>query len=393
MLLLQIFLISESPYKFILVTKLTKTLLKKKIIEIMSFTNNTKNKPSAAIATQLDTYYETTVSGYIKQIRLIQTSADLQAIHQLILELLSSYYNHKSGQEYCQQPVPDTYNIHIQNKGECLEQFKDFFVDGNINVDPSPTKLQSMPSAMKSSNNEPSSTKMTQGNTYTERTVSGYMRQMGLVQRSVYLQAIPQLILELCLLYYNHKRGREFFQKSILDNKGKKIHANNNGSQASIPQEFGEELKDYFVNGNINIDKSQRDFVYEWDIKINQESPIIYGLGIGISDSFHDDSCATYYRLCQDGFAYFQERLEPDKKDKEFNKYHDQDLLTVRFNVQRETLEFEINNYSEGVVFDHIPLDHGESYHLSICFCGDDLMYGDLGIELINFKEKEREKK
>ena len=66
-----------------------KTLLKKKLIEIMSFTiNNTTKKPSATIATQLDAYYETTVSGYMSKMRLIQTSVNLQAIHQLILELL-----------------------------------------------------------------------------------------------------------------------------------------------------------------------------------------------------------------------------------------------------------------------------------------------------------------
>ena len=84
---------------------------------------------------------------------------------------------------------------------------------------------------------------------------------------------------------------------------------------------------------------------------------------------------------------------DQDDDDDEYQRYHRYtrelvkfDIVTMEVNTMNKTMEFWVNDQSQGIAFKNIPFDDGVIYHFAVSLCTDETFYAN-SVKLLHFKQ------
>lgn len=220
----------------------------------------------------------------------------------------------------------------------------------------------------------------------TKDIIIGFIKRSQLLLKSdTANNIIPKLVIRLCLLFY--------YQNEYLttDDKNVKIDA----KTLSFAQCLNDvDAVGHKIVGNFIIDKSKSNYIYIWEIKIHKLPHFpSTNLEIGITENWEDSKASYLQSYFYDGGGHATHNVFWKEYGRSFGE---NDIITMRLDVGKRTLEFLKNGTSQGIAFDDIAFtcddslwfqmrnveEKGISYRLFIKLPGKDTQ-----IELLKFHQ------
>ena len=184
---------------------------------------------------------------------------------------------------------------------------------------------------------------------------------------------IPSLVSSSCILFYYL---REYFTIS-----GDRIAISDDKLTASTIR--AQNFETNTVYGNVSIN-NKYNAIYSWSIQLLSYNDYTIEIGIDGSNKIYsntdfahkirysvyagDEKEPNYYLFTSDAgkCCHKSEQAQTEIYGKQFRP---PDIVGMELNVKERTLQFYVNNKSQGIAYSDIDFDGEHEYYLAICLC------------------------